>query len=130
MKPALRVLVAPGPNSPATDSADIQWHPQPIDERKWTEFELIITNPEVETSGWPGKRGMGTSFIGRLNLADGRTAWLTALYVEPWPPAEEMIRIFRSAWLKPPGDPPDYVYDAEMRFLIVGKSDDGSMVVR
>jgi len=44
-------------------------------EPKATEIAILFTKPAIQVTDWPGKRGMGTSFVGSLPLENGETVW-------------------------------------------------------
>lgn len=70
--PAAAALV---PAYGGSERGDIVWLPTPPADHV-TEVSIILTNPNTRTTGWPGKRGMGTSLVGRLHLANGESAWV------------------------------------------------------
>ena len=49
---------------------------------KATEIAVFITEPHTKTTDWPGKRGMGTLFIGSIELANGSTVWAVYHFVD------------------------------------------------
>lgn len=50
------------------------WIPGPP-EGKATEIDLLISEPNLGSGGWPGKNKMGTQLIGTLPLESGEVLW-------------------------------------------------------
>ena len=57
------------------DQAKVVWIPN-ASRTKATEIDIILTHGGAASSGWPGKRGMGTSLVGDLPLNNGETLWI------------------------------------------------------
>ena len=53
----------------------IHWIPN-APKQKATEIDIIITALGISTTDWPGKRSMGTSLIGSLELENGERWWV------------------------------------------------------
>jgi len=49
---------------------------------KATEIDIIITAETMPVTGWPGKRSMGTSFIGSFQLESGETIWVVYMVID------------------------------------------------
>ncbi len=62
---------------PGTVRRSVHWTPVPA-VGQVVEFSLLLSEPGCLVSGWPGKRSMGTSLVGRLSLPDGRAAWVVS----------------------------------------------------
>jgi hypothetical protein len=41
------------------------------------EFDVFLIKPGTRVSGWPGRRSMSTQLIGKLDLENGETVWVT-----------------------------------------------------
>jgi hypothetical protein len=41
-------------------------------------FSVLISTPSAVVTGWPGKKSMGTSLVGKLGLPNGDTVWVVA----------------------------------------------------
>jgi hypothetical protein len=52
----------------------VTWLPN-APEPKATEIDILITEPTTHATGWPGRRSMGTSFIGSFLLENGEIVW-------------------------------------------------------
>ncbi|MGZ4881877.1 MAG: hypothetical protein ACXV7G_12605, partial [Halobacteriota archaeon] len=59
----------------------VTWLPS-APESMATEIDILITNPAAVVIGWPGKRSMGTSFIGSFLLSNGQVVWAVSLFVD------------------------------------------------
>lgn len=76
---AFRVWVAP---SALTTEAGVQpmppdvvWIPPPPPD-KVAEIALLITTPDAQVTGWPGRRSMNTDLVGDFVLPSGDHIWL------------------------------------------------------
>jgi hypothetical protein len=77
--------------------SDVVWVPQPP-EGCIVEFQIWITAPDAIVSSWPGRRSRGTVLVGKVNLPNGETVWVTALQ-EAIPDAVlEQVRHWRKFW--------------------------------
>jgi len=101
------------------DFPEIVWiDPPPVGQA--IEFQIWLTTPEAQVSGWPGKRSRGTSLLGMIQLANSSAVWVTALQ-EPTPITSLTIRMS--------GAPPHITDDLQeegLRALLFGSSEDGS----
>lgn len=92
---------------------------------KATEIDIIITKPEVNVSGWPGKQTMGTSLIGSFKLENKETVWAVSWIVD-MPDLSKLDKgvgkFFRGKSKK------DLERDG-LRILIFGTEADGSRVI-
>lgn len=113
---------------PSSDRKQLSWIDPPI-ENQLVEIDLIITEPNVRTTDWPAKNGMGTSLLSSSILPSGETLWLVYLYAdieEGWILDRERFRaqlrrvkprfVHASSLLKA-GNP---------RFMVMGFYQDGS----
>lgn len=94
-------------------------------EPRATEIDVIITEPSGKVSGWPGKRSMGTSLIGSIQLENGETVWVVHWIID-MPDLSKVekgiVRFFKgksSKDLKSEG----------LRALVFGTEPDGSRVI-
>jgi hypothetical protein len=60
--------------------SEIVWIPPPP-EGHAAETVVIIATADASTDGWPGKRSMGTQFVGRLQLDNADTVWIVTRVV-------------------------------------------------
>jgi len=103
---------------------DIIWIPNaPIP--KATEIDVIITAPNTPTTGWPGKRSMGTSLIGSLKLGNGETVWVVHMAIDM--PAPFTATNVSPHFFKGMG-PRDLESD-NLRALAFGHEKDGSRII-
>lgn len=112
---------------PDTEAKGIVWIPNAPD-GKATEADVILTAPGVQTSGWPGKRSMGTSLIGSLPLRNGMTAWVV-YWIVPMPDLSRVnsgqinARYFRGR------SRADINWAESLRAVVIGSEPDGSRVM-
>jgi len=110
------------------EQGDIVWLPE-LAEGHVAEYSVILTVAGMVTSDWPGKRGMGTSFVGRLPLPDGATVWIVnrtrpaaAGEVASWPAAMALLPEWASARVRAAESA-----DSDLRGILVGHvTEDGS----
>jgi hypothetical protein len=63
-------------NASVSEADDnIMWIPPPPS-GQIVETVIIITKASVTTTGWPGKRSMGTQLVGRFELDNADTVWI------------------------------------------------------
>jgi len=96
----------------------------PPNEGRAIEFALVVIDPRVPITGWPGKNSMNTSFIGTYGLASGRKVWV--VYREIDMPVLPAIQ----------GDPKFYagrtssdLSSDNLKAIIIGDDPDGSKLI-
>jgi hypothetical protein len=106
------------------EDTDVLWQPN-APEGQAREIDVILVAASTSVTGWPGKRSMGTSLVGSLQLARGDTAWVvhrvTDLPKSPSLP-DGRFRFYR-------GRGPVDLAGANLRALAFGNEPDGSRVI-
>lgn len=91
---------------------------------KATEIDIFMTAQTTPVTGWPGKRSMGTSLIGSLQLENGETIWLVYKVIDM--PDLSAIkgkpRFYR-------GMGPKDLEGGNLRISVYGHEKDGSRVI-
>jgi hypothetical protein len=133
--PASEVTMPAMPGHPKTNASKadkkIVWVPTAPNGYA-TYFTVVFTTAEVTmaTSGWPGRRAMGSRLIWRAALPNGQTVWLVAseLPVDDW--LRRMLVSFKGSVL-PAGrrkmEEAGYFDIEEQRALIYGRDEKAGM---
>lgn len=106
------------------DNSRVIWLPN-APEAKATEIDILFTTPPVLTSGWPGRRSMGTSFIGSIPLNNGDTVW--AVYWVVGMP--DLSGLNKGAFRLVKGASKEDLRSGNLRALVFGSEPDGSRVM-
>lgn len=110
---------------PITPSdAGVLWLPN-APKGKATEIDILIVAASNVVSGWPGKRSMGTSLIGSLQLRGGETAWAVYWVIDF--PKDLSLPKGRGRFYK--GHSCADLENANLRALVFGTEPDGSRVI-
>jgi len=76
-----------------TETSEILWLPPP-ESGAATQITWIYAKPEAAVAGWPGRRSMNSSLVGRMPLASGEVVWVVAHQL----PVTDTIREKVDAW--------------------------------
>lgn len=117
--PALAVTSPISPSDP-----EIQWLPNAPD-GKATEIDILLVAASTTVSGWPGKRSMGTSLVGSLQLGRGETAWVVYWAID----LPQKPRLPRGSGKFYKGRSLTDLENANLRALAFGTEPDGSRVI-
>ena len=90
-------------------------------ESRAIEVAVIIAAKGTIASGWPGKRSMGTRFVGRLKLDNGETLWVVAMETSA---PDLALPQGRMAWFD--GKSKRDIPKDGARALVFGGNEDGS----
>lgn len=115
---------APTNKKQPSETNKLIWLPNAPD-MKATEIDVLITRPDVVTTGWPGKRSMGTSLIGSFPLENGDTVWAVH-WVVAMPNFESLGKGVGRFYH---GRSKDDLKGEGMRVLVFGEEPDGSRVM-
>ncbi|PLS84811.1 MAG: hypothetical protein CYG60_15945 [Actinobacteria bacterium] len=120
----------PETNAPSAKKK-IVWIPSPPDGYA-TYFTVVFTTAEATaaTSGWPGRRAMGSRLVWRTELPNGQTVWLVAseLPIDEW--MRQMLTSFKQ-WVLTKGrramEEAGYSEIEEQRAFIYGRDEQAGM---
>jgi hypothetical protein len=59
----------------ASDSNSVLWF-EPAPEDQSVVFHIVFTSPNSVVTGWPGKNGAGSRFVGSIRASTGETLWV------------------------------------------------------
>jgi hypothetical protein len=110
------------PISPA--DPDVTWLPN-AREGKATEIAILLVAESIPASDWPGKRSMGTSLVGSLQLGGGERAWCVYRVVDL--PERPTLPRGRGRFYK--GRSARDLVGTELRALAFDSESDGSRVI-
>lgn len=111
-----------GPITPS--DAGVLWLPN-APEGKATEIDILIVAASTAVSGWPGKRSMGTSLIGSIQLGGGETAWAVRRVID----IPKDLSLPRGSGRFYKGRSRADLENANLRALVLGTELDGSRVI-
>lgn len=104
---------------------EVVWVPQPA-KGSIVEFQIWLTAAGALVSTWPGHRSRGTVLVGKVGLANGGTAWVTALE-EPAPDSVlQQVRQWREWWGSNQIAKRSKFLQSGIRALLFGSTPDGS----
>jgi hypothetical protein len=110
-----------------SEATGIVWIPN-APPGKAMEVDVVLTAPGVQTTGWPGRRSMGTSLVGSLPLQNGQTAWVVAWVVD-MPDLSKINNGQISARFYRGRSYADIKAADSLRALVIGSEPDGSRVM-
>ncbi|MCB9421009.1 MAG: hypothetical protein H6667_14500 [Ardenticatenaceae bacterium] len=90
-----------------------------------TEVDIFLTKPDVQVTGWPGKRSMGTSLIGSFPLDCGDMAWAVYWIVD----MPDLSRVAEGVGRFYKGKSVEDLKSDSLRAIVFGKEPDGSRVI-
>jgi hypothetical protein len=117
------------PSSSVTSSigkvkGNIIWIPN-APKLKATEIDVIITVPNTPVTDWPGKRSMGTSLVGSLELENGETVWVVHMAID----MPNLSAATKGSFHFYKGRGPQDLESGNLRALVFGHEKDGSRVI-
>lgn len=93
-------------------------------EGKATEIDVIITDPSILISDWPGKHSMNTKIIGSIKLPNGETVWIVYWEIEmPTIPIKKLTPTYFI------GKSKKDLQGDNLHILLFGNEKDGSRVL-
>ncbi len=125
---ALRIVT---PSSAVTTDIDpsqtngVIWIPKAPD-AKATDIYIFLVKSTTVVSGWPGKRGMGTSLVGAIPLASGETVWVVHRVI-PMPDLSYINNKGTARFYK--GKSQKDLETGSLRAMAFGCESDGSRVI-
>ncbi|MFN3322679.1 MAG: hypothetical protein ACK5AZ_04210 [Bryobacteraceae bacterium] len=106
-----------------SEAEDTVWIPPPP-EGEAVETVVAVTRSEMQVTNWPGKRSMGTQFVGRLDLDNRDVVWVVTR-VTSMPALKLSFNRQRFFHGRTSGD----VKGPGLRAIVFGSEPDGSRVI-
>ena len=90
-----------------------------------TEIDIFLLRPGTPVTDWPGRRSMGTSLIGSLEIENGETAWAVYRTV----PQPNLVFPTQGTGYFYRGSGPSDLDCESLRAMVFGDESDGSKVI-